>query len=173
MASIQDHPKELTSKSEIQRCSHAHPQTPASPAVSVVSFILCDLRQGSQSLGAAVDSRALEDTKLLQQEHWGKDLPASCVLCHIFIQNPISLILPCLVHPRCEQPSRAGLLVLPSSSDHYKRHRLRIQGFDVHLFPFIFIFTTFPLKSASHRLSYKLSSSVAYEAPNCRQCGMI
>lgn len=110
MASIQDHPKERISKSEIQRRSHAHPQTPASPAVSVISFILCDLRQGRKPLGAAVDSHTLEGTELLQQEYWGKHLSASCVQCHIFIQNPISFILPCLVHPRCKQPCRASNL---------------------------------------------------------------
>lgn len=162
MASIQDHPKKRISKSVIQRRSHTRPQTPVSPAVSVVSLVLCDLRQGSQPLGAAVAGRCriTADGTLR-----GGPVRLMCTMSHFYTKSYIA-------HPALpssptlqaalwgQQPSRAGLLVLPSNSDHHKRHCLRIQGFDVHLFPFILIFTTFPLKSASHRLSYKLSSSV-------------
>lgn len=59
-----------------------------------------------------------------------------------------------------QPPSRAGLQALHGRPGHYKTYHLRTQDFDIYLFPFILIFTLFPLKSARHSLSYKLSDSV-------------
>lgn len=173
MASIQDHPKKRIIKIWNPKTLPCPPPDSISPAVSVVSFFLQDLWQDSQPLGAAVVGRhRITAAGTLG----GRPVGLMCAMSHFYIKSYIAHpALPCSPTLQAalwgQPPSRAGLLVLPSKSDHRKRHGLRIQGFDVHLFPFILIFTTFPLKSASHRLSYKLSSSVAYEAPNCRQCG--
>lgn len=68
MSSVQDHPKDQTSKSKAQRHAHARAQTPASPPISPRPFPPPSVTWQPQ--GVAMGSHALEDAELLQQKHW-------------------------------------------------------------------------------------------------------